>query len=121
MHHDHLGRRNSERHRSEALERIVRHFRLNDRLHDQVLICHQDRGPISRCVRRLSCGNGTAGTGRILDEETAAKPLGELLRQDSRDKVVWSTRRIRYDQLDRLGGVCLRNGGAIRRGDAEQG
>src|SRR5262245_8655802 len=121
MHHDHFGRRNNERYRSEALERIVRHFCLNDRLHDQVLVCHQDRGPISRRVRRLSCGNGAASTGRVLDEETAAKPLAELLRQNSRDNVVWSARRIRYDQLDWLGGISLRNGGAISRGDEKQG
>jgi hypothetical protein len=69
----------------------------------------------------LSRRNRAAGTCRVLDKEIAAKPLGELLRQNARDEVVWSARRIRYDQLDRLGGVSFRNGGAIHRGDTEQG
>src|SRR5215468_7805084 len=51
----------------------------------------------------------------------AAEPLGELLRQDARDDVVWTAWRIGHDQLDRLGGISLRNGGAILRGDAKQG
>jgi hypothetical protein len=48
-------------------------------------------------------------------------PLGELLRQDARDDVVRPAWRIGHDQLDRLGGISLRNGGAILRGDAKQG
>jgi hypothetical protein len=38
----------------------------------------------------LSGRNCTAGTGYVLDEESAAEPLGELLRQDARDDVVWA-------------------------------
>jgi hypothetical protein len=69
----------------------------------------------------LSRRNRAAGTCRVLDKEIAAEPLGELLRQDARDNVVWATRCIRYDQLDRLGGISLRNAGALPRGDAKQG
>src|SRR5262249_3813965 len=59
--------------------------------------------------------------GYVLDEESAAEPLGELLRQDARDDVVWTAWRIGHNQPDRLGGISLRNGGAILRGDAKQG
>ena len=121
MHNDHFRRRNNERHRREALERIVGHFRPDDGLNDHVLVRDQDRGAVGRCVGRLPGRNCTAGACRVLNEEIAAEPLGELLHQDARDNVVWATRCIRYDQLDRLRRISLRNAGALPRGDAKQG
>jgi hypothetical protein len=68
----------------------------------------------------LSCCNSATGADRVLNEESAADSLGELLRQDARDDVVRPAWRIGHDQPDRLGGISLRNGRAILRGNAKQ-
>ena len=105
---DHFRRGDDERDRREALERIVRHLGLDDRLHDEILVGHQQRVAVARRVGRSAHADGAAGAGRVLDIELSAERLGELLRQDPRDDVVRTARRVGHHELHRPGRIVLR-------------
>ena len=84
--------------RHEALERIVRHLGLDDRLHDQVLVGDQQRvavagefatAPVPMCCPRRARSR----------RRTCRRATRELLRDEARHDVVRPARRVWHEQL----------------------
>ena len=99
--HDQFGTGDDEGDGREILERIERHFRAQHRLHHHVLRRQQDGVAVRSGLRRIGNADRGAGAADILDVELHAVLLGQFLRNETRDGVGRSARRIRHNNSDR--------------------
>ena len=94
--------RDQGRDRSEILQRIERHLRVQVRIdRDQAVLAQQQRVAVGRRLRDHVAGDVAVGARMILDDDRRAEQLGKLLPDDARGDIGCAAGRDRHDQLDR--------------------